>query len=988
MNKRIFPRNKAVIFILNILLISVIVGLFSSIIGGVGARQFYVNSDNNVVTIVNPEVKTPAVSYIPNSLVNIFQGMKGVTVVSPEIYSLILINNKPATLHGITSNFTKLVNIKNVEGDRFQNISNQDLSLGIFAGKSIADDLGLQIGSNYIIYSTISDSFVSFKLLGIISFNSFYNEELFTSLANSNFFRPVAGKNDVSMIRIKYNPNILSTNSIYSMINNYHQVTIQVVNPQSGALNGIQVTAVTIDGYYEGSGTTDYNGRTSFNLPLGDYVFLISYSSYSESFEKLIYNSTTIYFNLGQVYSGSQNNYNITANVYNYGKLISNAHLVLIDKYGNEIAFKTDNNQYLLNKIKKGNYTIQANWENQIEKYNIYLENNTNIDINFNQKVQMVLKTVNNIVLNTYSCQIYNFVNQTSTNIQDCSQSFFLPKAVYNITLESPIYGNFSQIIVVNDSTSTQQFSFIAGNIQTNFLIFLSGNNPYSNTPIYARSLTDKNFKLVGSTTNQGIISLDFPYNSEHILLFNSSTANNQIYYKSIKNENKTIILDNTKKLTIYAYNASLGENFPLSNVKITVRTLSNTIYTNTTTTTGLASFSIGTNDILIITLSVNQYTKSIIVDTFNSGDEFKYPLGMTHISIVAINDYGATVGGVSVNYISSNGNKTYVTTSNGRLDFYFNPLATQSFLEQANAINLTENIGNNLPLAFLQQYFYVFDINYNKITNQILIPKSYFSSFVSVNTLTPYIFTATIRIVNAANDGVPNAILQLTSQKVGNKISLVTNQSGEATTNFPSDGSYSVIINDVGKQFTYNLVMNLNQNYYTIQIFTFGSSVKVFNYLGGVYSALTSSQYQSNFYSTTTTIFIQLGLILLLVVVIILIFSFSSAILLTFESIHKEIAIVQIIGGTNRQITWNLLAQLSIRALLASIFGYFLGFLTTIVFPSLNNVQLVGFIINPMFNPVLFTISIITVNILSIITLIQQLTKFNWKNPISNIKF
>ena len=114
----------------------------------------------------------------------------------------------------------------------------------------------------------------------------------------------------------------------------------------------------------------------------------------------------------------------------------------------------------------------------------------------------------------------------------------------------------------------------------------------------------------------------------------------------------------------------------------------------------------------------------------------------------------------------------------------------------------------------------------------------------------------------------------------------------------------------------------------------------------------------------------------------------FSSAILLTFESIQKEIAVVQIIGGTNIQITWNLLTQLSLRALGASIIGYFIGYIATIVFPSLKEVQLVGFIINPAFNPIIFIISIVTVNILSVITLHRQLGKFNWKLPLMNIRF
>ena len=991
MNKRIFPRNKAVIFILNILLISVIVGLFSSIISGIGTRQFYVNADNNVVTIVDPTVRTPAVSYIPKSISTIFEDMKGVTIVSPEIYSLVLVDNKPATLHGITGNFTKLVSVKAVSGVSFTNITEQELSLGIFAGQSIANELGLKIGSNYLIYSTIADSFVSFKLLGIVQFNSFYNEELFTSLQNSNFFRPTSEKNDVSMIRIKYNPEILSTTKIYGMINNYHTVTIQLQNPPAfnGNLNGISVNVVTVDGFLMSSTVTDSNGQTTVNLPLGDYVFLVTYGSTAQSFEKLIYNSTTITYTLESGYNSSpQSGGNLTVTAYNNGLEVSDAKLIVIDEYGNQQNLNFESNYYVIENLAKGTYTLKATWNNEKDNQEINFQSSTNLTINFTHKVKINLKTAKDISLTTFSCSIYNYNNQTNIIKNDCTQPFYLPKSVYNVSVTNTIYGSESQVLVVTDSSTLEQYNFTVGNIQTNLTVYTSNGVFYSDKPVYSRGLTSNSYFFEGNTSEQGTITLSFPYDSEHVLYFNSLTTKNQIYYKSLVNENKTIILDTTRQLTIYTYNGSVGESSPLNGVKIEIKTLNNTIYTKTSPINGYSTFNIETEDILNATLTFGQYSKNFLINSFTTGDSLNFPLGKNHISIVAKNDFGAPVNNVNITYISDNGNQTYRTSSKGTDELYLNTPNNPTLLEQSGDMMTTSTITDNLQLLFLKQNYYVFEIQYNKITHEILIPKTYFSSSVNTTTLTPYIFIASIQIINAVNQGIANVVLKMTSQVTRTTMTVVTDGSGTGTIQLPSDGVYNIVINDNGKQFTYALTTFVDKTTYSIQILIFGSNVNIINNIRGSYLALTSKQYQENFYNTTTTFFIQLALILLLVVVIILIFLFSSAILLTFESIQKEIAVVQIIGGTNIQITWNLLAQLSLRALGASVIGYFIGYIATIVFPSLKEVQLVGFIINPAFNPIIFIISIVTVNILSVITLLRQLGKFNWKLPLMNIRF
>ena len=918
--------------------------------------------------------------------------MTGVTAVSIETYSLILIKGSPQTLHGITTNFTKLVSVQSLQGMNFTTITNDDLALGLFAGKTVASDLQLRVGQSYLIYSTISESYVSLKLLGIESFNSFYDEELFTSLQNSNFFRPTSVQQDVSMIRIKYDPNILSKRTITDMVNGVHQVTMQFtkqnVNTSIANFKGIKVSVYTIDGFLESTGVTDQNGNVSFNLPLGHYTVLATNSISSSSYDMYVYKTTNInyklpnYFSLGPLFL-----YSLTISSYLNGLEIHNASIKLIDYYNIQIPLKQVNGHLQGQNLYPQYYTAIGVLGSLREEHTLTLQGNTSITLNFTHEVQLKLFTTTKEELNQFSCQIYD-ENQGSTIYkQNCSNLFYLPKSVYNITFIEQNYGTTSIPLVINGTQGIQIIHATIGFIQTNFTFYTTSGVYYNTKPVYIRELTNNTFTLLGYTSNQGEISANFTYGSEHILYLNTSATHNAVYYKSLINENKTFILQTYKQLTIDVVNGSDNFKRPLVNANVTVSTLYNYKMSSLTSIAGLAVFLLPTEDILNVSLSQGPYAKNVLIYSFNSGELFTYSLGKTIIDLNLLTQANIPLSNTVVTLVTLTGNQTLQTDSKGKVIMNVNTLQNQSYIQNDGLIGAVANIKEDLNLDFLVTEFYVFVIHFNGTNYLELIPNTYFNSLVHESIIIPYRFIISFNLVDNLQFGVPNAVVTLSNAQ-GVQYSFSTNSVGTAITELYTVGIFSANIRTQGEIFSQTTSIMLNNTTYVLSLPIERSALQYVNSLGGNYYALSSKEYLDSFYNTTLTFFIEIALVLLLIVVIVLLFLFSSAIMLILESIQKEIAIAQIIGGSNEQLFSNVFTQLSLRGLIASVLGYFIGYVITMVIPNLNNVQLIGFIIQPSFNIPFFILSIVAINAISIVTLTRQIQKYNWKIPLENVRF
>ena len=230
MTKRFFPRSKQVIFILGIVLISIITGFFGSFFTGITQRDYFVNSNDNIVTILETGYKSPVVSYIPSNYLDVLKTIKGITAISPEVHALVMINQVPATLHGITSSFFELNSDKVLAGQPLKYIITSNASNILIAGSEIASSLNLHVGNSYTLYSSNTNAFFTFYLAGIVKFNSFYDEELFTNIDAANYFRTQSATINYSMIRLKIDTNIITKDQINAYLSSKFYLTIKLIS--------------------------------------------------------------------------------------------------------------------------------------------------------------------------------------------------------------------------------------------------------------------------------------------------------------------------------------------------------------------------------------------------------------------------------------------------------------------------------------------------------------------------------------------------------------------------------------------------------------------------------------------------------------------------------------------------------------------------------------------------------------------------------------
>jgi hypothetical protein len=774
------------------------------------------------------------------------------------------------------------------------------------------------------------------------------------------------------------------------MVNNDHNVVINFGNETEilNSLNGVSAKIYTINGYYVNTSYPDSKGNIHFKLPLGHYTVVVLKYSTQYSFNVYIYNDTVITKRL-PIFPTNEPVDILKINAYYDGIQIFDAKIILIDINGKILEVGLINNSYQIEKIPKQKFLLRATRGVLTEELEFDYSSNLELNINFTHKVHLQMKTTSSNEINDFSCFVYDLNNLHSSYKENCSEEFYLPKSVYNFTFINTIYGKSSITTIVGNESKTQPIIKTVGLIQTNFTFYVENGVVYNSSPVFSKSINDQTYILEGITTSEGKLQINYDYESEHIFYINTSLAHNTFYYKSTQNENKTIILQNSKQLTISVNNGSEISLRPILNANIILTTNNKTNYFGSTSIDGKKEFIIKTEDILNVTVSTEHYTKNFLINSFNNGDIINYTLGKNLISFLVSSESGIPINNINLTDISTINNKTQLTDISGNARFEFDTLSIKPNLENISLLNQIVSIKENLNLNYLKTNYYVFIMEYNLISKMILVPKTFMSSFTQIELKIPYHFIINLRLYDNSQADVPGASVSLTSKITNTTLTKFTNNEGKITTEIDSIGVFYVLIQLSGEQYSDQINASLSQVLYEINLPVLVKEVNVnVLYFHTTYTSVSSKEYLNYFYESTITFFIQIMLVLLFVVIIVLVFLFSSAILLIIESIQSEIAIIQIFGGSNNQILLNVLTQLSIRAFFSTIVGYYIGFLATIYFPSLNQIQLIGFIIKPEFNFEIFLFSILIINILSIGTLIKELKNYDWKTPIKNVKF
>ena len=99
------------------------------------------------------------------------------------------------------------------------------------------------------------------------------------------------------------------------------------------------------------------------------------------------------------------------------------------------------------------------------------------------------------------------------------------------------------------------------------------------------------------------------------------------------------------------------------------------------------------------------------------------------------------------------------------------------------------------------------------------------------------------------------------------------------------------------------------------------------------------------------------------------------------------EIAIMKMLGASNKQIIFNTIYQLQIKAFIASIIGLSFGVLLTNILPTFQNIQLLGFVIHPVFSISMIGLSLFVINGIILVVLVKTLLSLDWNQPFELIR-
>ena len=84
--KRYIPKNRFVVFVSGILIISLISGIFLSFDVGITQQNYFLGDSTESLAIIQPGVKTPIVSYVPSSIISAIDSLMVLAVLFLKLW--------------------------------------------------------------------------------------------------------------------------------------------------------------------------------------------------------------------------------------------------------------------------------------------------------------------------------------------------------------------------------------------------------------------------------------------------------------------------------------------------------------------------------------------------------------------------------------------------------------------------------------------------------------------------------------------------------------------------------------------------------------------------------------------------------------------------------------------------------------------------------------------------------------------------------------
>lgn len=983
MTKRYFPRSKQFIFILGIIVISVITGFFGSFFTSITQRDYFVSStDDNVINIFQSGFNSPVTSFVPSNYLDVLKHIDGITSISPEVHSLVLLDNAPFTLHGITKSFFELNSSIETMGRGLSYIMDSNRPNIIIAGYDVAKSLDLKVGQDYVIYSYTTSSFLTFHLAGIVKFNSFYDEELFTNIGAARYFRYYSSTDYFSMIRIKIDPTVVSKSEVSDYLSHLFTLDLHYVShyQDPALIQNKKVKVFFSNGDLVDEKTTDENGFCSFNLPIGIYqVYFDSGTTiYNQTF--LFLNSTTKYLYVDNYGSPTNlaNNYNLSISSFYNNTLTNNTNLALTFPTGSTFYFK-GNGTFLFNNISSGTYNINLQYNNLTLAQSIEVQSNENVSLSFTKTIFVNLKNTADNDISDFSCSFYNYRTNVTLNYNSCPNQLNLEHSTYNMSLTTVTNLNTWSIIKVTDQSSNFIQSYVGTTIQS-FQIQSSSGSALSGITLYYSTGSETNFNLVGSTDSNGLITFPYTFGKHYYLLFSNGAVNASIDFQPTSLHSlivyrpfhsfdfQSFFLDGT------------NSNSPITFQSITVSPLGATSFNLLTDSSGKLLFTPSADFIGHLTISSIFGTKSFWVDTHQT-TSYNFTLGSIDISFFIRSTGLETIPNVhiqidNVDYSSESVN------SNGVFHVQVPSSSSYNFVHEQFIFPNNNNL-YSYQSSFLFQHTYHVKVYFNNTQYNYYFPKTYQYSNYNISLNIPYFFNVNFKIKDASGRYIDN--VQVILENNNYNYNSVSRNNGNSALHYVNPGQYDVTLKYL--DFTMNLKLTVKSDLtINVQLPIYVNKINI-NYFQPNISALNGKQYLDQFYNTSIAYFLQIFTILIVTVTFILIMLFSSVVKLTVESIEYEVFVLNLLGTSKWEMFTNLVYNFQLRSFVSSVIGLVIGMFLSGFLNTFNHIQILGFIFYSQFNIGYFLFFLTAINVLIAFVLINILRKMDLIYPIHLIR-
>ncbi|MHA1199174.1 MAG: FtsX-like permease family protein [Candidatus Heimdallarchaeaceae archaeon] len=265
----ILPKKRLLIAFIGFLISSTIITgagiLLTSI---VDSTSSYLGESNDVLVISSPEASTPYTSILPLDLADTISTIEGVEIVSPEVMTAAVYENKAVYFRGVdVSKFWQLTNVNYLEGDLPSLTDSFEVSIGV----NFAERNSLGLGDFFTLYSTRSEAAVELKVKSVFETGTLLDDEIIASLWIGQFFA-FEDYDYITHIRVKIDlDTIPSKELLRELVLNEYSLVINIITPDSLAEVNATITIRTRRGELVNETIIRNDNQISYVLPFGEY---------------------------------------------------------------------------------------------------------------------------------------------------------------------------------------------------------------------------------------------------------------------------------------------------------------------------------------------------------------------------------------------------------------------------------------------------------------------------------------------------------------------------------------------------------------------------------------------------------------------------------------------------------------------------------------------------------------------------------------------